>query len=58
MKSSKNIFLNILLCMVIMSQLEFEAFIHIDNKASKNLFMKCGFIQVEETKYIKKVESE
>lgn len=39
-------------------EFEFEAFIHIDNKASKNLFMKCGFIQVEETKYIKKVESE
>jgi len=39
-------------------EFEFEAFIHIKNRASQKLFMKCGFIQVEDTKYIKKAESE
>lgn len=39
-------------------EFEFEAFIRIENKASQNLFMKCGFIQIEETKYIKKAKSE
>jgi len=39
-------------------EFEFEAFIHIQNKSSQNLFLKCGFIQVEDTKYIKKAESE
>ena len=39
-------------------EFEFEAFIHIENKASQKLFKKCGFIRVEDTKYIKKAESE
>lgn len=36
----------------------FEAFIHAENKASKNLFLKCGFQKTGDTKYIKEAESE
>ena len=36
----------------------FEAYIHTENKASKSLFLKCGFQKVGDTKYIKEVESE
>lgn len=39
-------------------EFEFEAFIHIRNKASQKLFKKCGFTRVADTKYIKKAESE
>ena len=37
---------------------EFAAFIHDENKSSKKLFFKCGFIQVDDTKYIKKAEND
>lgn len=36
----------------------FEASINIKNKASQNLFIKCGFVQVDDTKYVKDAISE
>ena len=39
-------------------EFELKAFIHIENRASQRLFTKCGFIQVDETIYIKEAECE
>tara|TARA_B110000879_G_C10853732_1_gene386485 strand:+ start:81 stop:515 length:435 start_codon:yes stop_codon:yes gene_type:complete len=39
-------------------EFELKAFIHIENKASQRLFTKCGFIQVDDTTYIKEAECE
>lgn len=38
--------------------LEFEAYIDVENSASQKLFKKCGFAQVDETTYIKGAECE
>jgi L-amino acid N-acyltransferase YncA len=36
----------------------FEAFIHKDNKASQKLFIKSGFVSIDEEKYIKKASND